>query len=107
MPLQHPQAVDPKPLSAVLQTTPSQYFPVLTADEQTLVFTALKPEGDEDLMTATFNGETWSPPVSLASNINTPENEGTASLSADGRTLVFTACQGRKGYRQLRFIREP
>ncbi len=96
--LQHPQAVDPKPLSSVLQTTPSQYFPVLTADEQTLVFTALKPEGDEDLMTATFNGETWSPPVSLAATINTPENEGTASLSADGHTLVFTACQGRKGF---------
>ncbi|WP_026261942.1 OmpA family protein [Spirosoma panaciterrae] len=96
--MQHPQAVDPKPLSSVLQTTPSQYFPVLTADEQTLVFTALKPEGDEDLMTATFNGETWSPPTSLAGSINTPENEGTASLSADGRTIVFTACQGRKGF---------
>lgn len=96
--VQHPQSVDPKPVSSVLQTTPSQYFPVLTADEQTLVFTALKPEGDEDLMTSTFNGETWSPPVSLASSINTPDNEGTASLSADGRMLVFTACQGRKGF---------
>ncbi|WP_460979701.1 OmpA family protein [Spirosoma knui] len=96
--LQRPQTVDPKPLSSVLQTTPSQYFPVLTADEQTLVFTALKPEGDEDLMTATFNGETWSPPTSLSPDINTPDNEGTASLSADGRTLVFTACQGRKGF---------
>ncbi|GAB3996398.1 hypothetical protein GCM10028807_38840 [Spirosoma daeguense] len=96
--IQHPQAVEPKPISSVLQTTPSQYFPVLTADEQTLVFTALKPEGDEDLMVATFNGEVWSPPVSLSPDINTPENEGTASLSADGRTLVFTACQGRKGF---------
>ncbi|AQG78668.1 flagellar motor protein MotB [Spirosoma montaniterrae] len=96
--LQHPQTVDPKPLSSVLQTTPSQYFPVLTADEQTLVFTVLKPEGDEDLMTASFNGETWSPPISLSPNINTPENEGTPSLSADGRMLVFTACQGRKGF---------
>ncbi len=96
--IQHPQAVDPKPLSSVLQTTPSQYFPVLTADEQTLVFTALKPEGDEDLMMSAFNGETWSPPTSLSSGINTPDNEGTASLSADGRTLVFTACQGRKGF---------
>lgn len=96
--VQHPQPVDPKPVSPVLNTTPSQYFPVLTADEQTLVFTALKPEGDEDLMVATFNGETWSPPVSLSPNINTPENEGTATLSADGRTLVFTACQGRKGF---------
>ncbi|WP_394355935.1 OmpA family protein [Spirosoma profusum] len=96
--MQHPQNVDPKPISSVLQTTPSQYFPVLTADEQTLVFTALKPEGDEDLMAATFNGEVWSPPVSLSPGINTPENEGTASLSADGRTIVFTACQGRKGF---------
>ncbi|QJD80192.1 OmpA family protein [Spirosoma rhododendri] len=94
----HPQPVEPKPVSPVLNTTPSQYFPVLTADEQTLVFTALKPEGDEDLMVATFNGESWSPPVSLSPNINTPDNEGTATLSADGRTLVFTACQGRKGF---------
>ncbi len=96
--LQHPQTVDPRPVSPVLQTTPSQYFPVLTADEQTLVFTALKPEGDEDLMIATFNGESWSPPVSLSPNVNTNGNEGTASLSADGRMLVFTACQGRRGF---------
>ncbi|WP_461138549.1 OmpA family protein [Spirosoma pomorum] len=94
----HPKTVDPRPLSSALQTTLSQYFPVLTADEQTLVFTALKPEGDEDLMVTTFNGETWTPPTSISSDINTPENEGTATLSADGRTLVFTACQGRKGY---------
>jgi outer membrane protein OmpA-like peptidoglycan-associated protein len=96
--LAHPKAVDPRPLSSVLQTTLSQYFPVLTPDEQTLVFTALKPEGDEDLLVTTFNGETWTPPTSISSDINTPENEGTATLSADGRTLVFTACQGRKGY---------
>ena len=96
--VQRPQPVDPKPLSAVLQTTPSQYFPVLTPDEQTLVFTALKPEGDEDLMVATYNGESWSPPVSLSPGINTADNEGTASLSADGRLIVFTACQGRKGF---------
>lgn len=94
---QRPQAVTPRPLSSALQTTPSQYFPVLTADEQTLVFTVLKPEGDEDLFTTTFNGETWQPPVSLSPNINTVDNEGTPSLSADGRTLVFAACQGRKG----------
>lgn len=96
--MMHPQAVTPRALSESLKTTPSQYFPVLTADEQTMVFTVLKPEGDEDLFTTTFNGETWQPPVSLSPNINTPDNEGTPSLSADGRTLVFTACQGRKGF---------
>jgi outer membrane protein OmpA-like peptidoglycan-associated protein len=94
----NPQPVSPRPVSASLNTTLSQYFPVLTADEQTLVFTALKPEGDEDLMTATFDGKTWSAPESLSPEINTPENEGTPTLSADGRTLVFTACQNRRGF---------
>ncbi len=96
--VQNPQAVTPKPVSESLQTTPSQYFPVLTADEQTMVFTVLKPEGDEDLYTSTFSGEGWTPPVSISDAINTRDNEGTPTLAADGRTLVFTACQGRKGF---------
>ena len=96
--IQNPQSVTPHPLSAALQTTLSQYFPVLTADEQTLVFTGLKAEGDEDLLMATFNGETWNTPTSLSPNINTPDNEGTPSLSADGRMLVFTACQNKRGF---------
>ncbi|MBC8153578.1 MAG: PD40 domain-containing protein [Bacteroidetes bacterium] len=96
--VQNPQLVTPKAVSESLQTTPSQYFPVLTADEQTIVFTVLKPEGDEDLFTSSFTGEGWAPPVSLSTEINTRDNEGTPSLSADGRTLVFTACQGRKGF---------
>lgn len=96
--VQNPQSVTPRPVSESLQTTPSQYFPVLTADEQTMVFTVLKPEGDEDLFTTSFIGEGWAPPVSLSTQINTRDNEGTPTLSADGRTLVFTACQGRKGF---------
>ncbi|WP_128546730.1 OmpA family protein [Larkinella soli] len=95
--VQNPLAVKPQALPATVQAFPSQYFPVLTADEQTLVYTVLKPEGDEDLMVSTYRGETWSPPESLSPAINTPDNEGTPSLSADGRTLVFTACQGRSG----------
>lgn len=95
--MQNPQSVTPRPVSPTLQTTLSQYFPVLTADEQTLVFTALKAEGDEDLQVSTFTGETWNAPVSISQSINTPDNEGTASLSADGRMLVYTACQNRAG----------
>lgn len=96
--VQNPLPVKPQPLPAVVQAFPSQYFPVLTADEQTLVFTVLKPEGDEDLVVTTYKGETWDTPESISSKINTPNNEGTPSLSADGRTLVFTACQGRTGF---------
>lgn len=122
--MQHPQPVQPQPLAGNLQTTRSQYFPVLTADEQTLVFTVLKPEGDEDLYVSTRSPNRsesstentiksnsylssradsladggWQTPVPLSTAINTSENEGTPSLSADGRTLIFTACQGRTGF---------
>ena len=94
----HPLPVNPKALSGNLKVGDSQYFPVLTADEQTIVFTVLKPDGDEDLMTATQTAEGgWQMPVPLSANINTAENEGTASLSADGRLVVFTACQSKRG----------
>ncbi|MGM9508479.1 OmpA family protein [Larkinella sp. GY13] len=96
--IQNPLPVKPQPLSPTVQAFPSQYFPVLTADEQTLVYTVLKPEGDEDLMVSTQKGETWSPPESISPLINSINNEGTPTLSADGRTLVFTVCQGRAGY---------
>ncbi|WP_310587777.1 OmpA family protein [Larkinella punicea] len=96
--IQNPLPVKPQPLAATVQAFPSQYFPVLTADEQTLVYTVLKPEGDEDLMVSTHKGETWSPPESISPLINSINNEGTPTLSADGRTLVFTVCQGRAGY---------
>ncbi|CCH00993.1 OmpA/MotB domain protein [Fibrella aestuarina BUZ 2] len=98
--LAHPVSVQPKPLAESLNVGQSQYFPVLTADEQTIVFTMLKPEGDEDLMTANQASEGgWQAPTPLSANISTPDNEGTATLSADGRLLVFTACQS-SGTRQ-------
>ena len=99
--VQNPVPVIPRLLSESLKIGDSQYFPVLTADEQTLVFTMLKPEGDEDLMVASWLPDGgWQTPVPLSANINTTDNEGTASLSADGRLLVFTACQSgrRQGF---------
>jgi outer membrane protein OmpA-like peptidoglycan-associated protein len=36
-------------------------------------------------------------PTSLSKNINTPLNEGTCTISADGRRLIFTSCSGRDG----------
>lgn len=79
-----------------------QYFPVLTADQQQMIFTArLGPtsEHDEDLMiTRRDDNGNWSIPAPLSPKINTRENEGTCTISADGRKLIFTACAGRKGY---------
>lgn len=72
-----------------------QYFPVLTADNETLIFTARSEDGDENLYTSKLINDTWSAPESISSNINTTDNEGTCSISADGRTLVFTSCDSK------------
>jgi Tol biopolymer transport system component len=42
------------------------------------------------------NGK-WTHPESISKNINTRLNEGTCTISADGRKLIFTSCTGRDG----------
>ena len=78
-----------------------QYFPVLTADEMQLIFTRRAGDGpndDEDLMISKKDEHgRWSIPTSISKNINTPLNEGTCTISADGRRLIFTSCSGRDG----------
>jgi outer membrane protein OmpA-like peptidoglycan-associated protein len=78
-----------------------QYFPVLTADQKQLIFTRRAGDGpndDEDLMVSKKDEQgRWMEPESISKNINTPLNEGTCSISADGRRLIFTSCSGRDG----------
>ncbi len=76
-----------------------QYLPVLTLDGQTLIFTGIKSEGqDEDIYQTTFDGTKWQTAESISAQINTPYNEGACTISADGRTLIFTACEGRRTF---------
>ncbi len=75
-----------------------QYFPVLTADNETLIFTARSDEGDENLYTSELKDGKWTEPTSISSKINSPFNEGTCSISADGHTLVFTSCDGKDSF---------
>ncbi len=90
-------------LSDTVNRFAMQYFPVLTADEQELFFTrrlvGIGGDDDEDLVVSRKdpNGR-WYSPVSISKNINSKFNEGTCTISADGRKLIFTSCTGRKGY---------
>lgn len=92
----------PKSLSDSVNRFVMQYFPVLTADEQELIFTrrlGMGQEDDEDLVVSKRKSDDdWSGPVSISKNINSQFNEGTCTISADGRQLIFTSCIGRKGY---------
>lgn len=78
-----------------------QYFPVLTIDNQTIVYTKRDGTGiqfDEDIVIAHKNGGVWDTAQGIAPTINSDFNEGACSISADGRTLIFTSCEGRSSY---------
>ena len=76
-----------------------QYFPSLDANGQ-LVFTARDKQwgGDEQILVTRDSMGSWVQPRMISSDINSDRNEGTASISADGRTLVFTGCNRPNGY---------
>ncbi|NOT76127.1 MAG: OmpA family protein [Cyclobacteriaceae bacterium] len=92
----------PHALSDTVNVAPMQYFPVLTADERELIFTRRlgpKDEDTEDLVVSRKDPKgKWMSPVSISPAINSPFNEGTCTISANGRQLIFTSCYGRKGY---------
>lgn len=90
-----------KALSDTVNSFQLQYFPVLTADEQQLIFTRRitdRNEDDEDMVISTKDSQgRWTSPTSLSAAINTRFNEGTCTISADGRQLIFTSCIGMNG----------
>ncbi len=92
-----PLIINPLELPKSVNKFQSQYFPVLTADRETLIYTG-NQDADENLYVTSVKDKTWTEPVSISEKINTTQNEGTATISADGRTIVFTSCGGRKGF---------
>src|SRR5690606_32664036 len=72
-----------------------QYFPTLSADEQYFIYTGRLGQDlshDEDIYVSTKGRQGWSSPQPVSENINTTRSEGAASISGDGKTIVFTAC---------------
>jgi outer membrane protein OmpA-like peptidoglycan-associated protein len=92
-----PLIFNPLELPKTVNKFQSQYFPVLTADRETLIYTG-NQDSDENLYVTSVKDKIWAEPISISDKINTNQNEGTATISADGRTLVFTSCGGRKGF---------
>ncbi|MEL6534954.1 MAG: OmpA family protein [Bacteroidota bacterium] len=95
----NPVPFEPIILPAVLNGFDLQYFPVLNVLQDQFIFTGRRtndPREDEDIYISRKTPDGWSEPESISPNINTPlQNEGTCTISADGRTLIFTSCQRR------------
>jgi len=98
--IKNPLPFNPQPLPTTINKLPLQYFPVLTADQQSIIFTGrrgITPQYDEDVYISTKNAQgAWQEPKLISPNITSEFNEGTCTISADGRTLIFTSCTGRR-----------
>ncbi len=98
--LQQSSPYQPEKLSPLINTRDNEYFPSLTVDGSMLVFTrqllhqpdTVRLKNQEDLYLAEWDSGAFTNIRKMAFPINTPGNEGTQSISQDGRLMVFTAC---------------
>ncbi|TDE17780.1 flagellar motor protein MotB [Dyadobacter psychrotolerans] len=96
--IKNPLPIKKRSLGDTINFLDAQYFPVLTADGETLIFTGLTDKKEENIYITHRQNKGWDVPEEISQAINTSNNEGTCSVSADGRTLVFTACNRQDGY---------
>jgi len=73
-----------------------QYLPAVTIDEASIYYTKRdQVSGDEDIVVSHKKEGEWQPAAPVSSRINSAFNEGACTVSADGRTMIFTSCNGR------------
>ncbi|MBC6427391.1 MAG: OmpA family protein [Ekhidna sp.] len=76
-----------------------QYLPTMTVDQETLIYTKRDfAADDEDIVVSHKSDGKWSKAASVSPKINTPLNEGASTVSADGRIMIFTACDRRDSF---------
>lgn len=89
-----PLAVKMVHLPEGINTPAIEYAPVLSGDEQTLIFTSSRSnntdiDDSDDLFIVQKEEKSWGTPVRMADIINTSGHEASASLSFDGLTLII------------------
>ena len=103
--IQQPVPFEPKNLGPAVNSADPEYYPCITADDATLIYTRrvkdpeLIPWGmQEDFMVSHRDAEgTWQAAKPIPT-VNTRQyNEGAGTLTPDGRFIVFTKCATEDG----------
>lgn len=104
----NPVPFNPVNLGPAINTPDIEFFPTLTADEQTLFFTKNRPRDqytictyckyEEDFYVSYKVNGKWSVAVPLGHPINTHGNEGAGTISPDGMMFIYTACERDDGF---------
>jgi outer membrane protein OmpA-like peptidoglycan-associated protein len=105
--VKNPVPFNPQNLGPAINDKNDQYWPSLSADEQTMVFTEKLPidstnpdvfrNRQEDFYFTTSKNGHWGQSMPAGFPLNTPQNEGAQSISADGKLMIFTGCNRKDG----------
>lgn len=106
--LKNPVPFEPINLGKNVNNQFDVYHPSITVDGNMIVYTRKEPVGrtgngklvfKEDLYYSKKEGDQWGRAVNFREPINTLNfNEGSSSISHDGKLLFFTACNREGGY---------
>lgn len=97
----NPTTFKPINLGPGINTADPEYFPTITVDGRTILFTRrIKDERvagsykrQEDFYISHLSDRNaWMTAQPMPPNVNTVNNEGAPTIAADGRTLIFVAC---------------
>lgn len=99
--MKNPVQFNPVNLGAGVNTADPEYFPTITVDGKTILFTRLVTDQrvqnpnkkQEDFFVSNLSARnSWEKAFPMPAAINTVQNEGAPTISADGRSLIFVAC---------------
>ena len=106
--VKNPVPFKPVNIGDSINTKNREYSPTLTADEQTFIFTVSRAKDkytnfqgskeEEDFYISIKNNNVWTKATKMRPPVNSHGNEGAGSISSDGKTLFFTACNRSDGY---------
>lgn len=106
--VKNPVPFNPQNMGAAINSKYDEYWPSLSADGQTMVFTVNLPidtsreetfrNRQEDFYYSEFVDGRWNQAQPVGAPLNTPGNEGAQAISADGKLMIFTGCNRQDGY---------
>ena len=103
--LKNPKNFNPINAGNGINTADPEYYPTITVDGKTLLFTRSIADNrvkgyqeQEDFFVSNLDKtNNWQNAIPMASNVNTINNEGAPTISADGKSLIFVACSDETG----------
>lgn len=104
--MKNPVPFNPVSVGNAINTSDDEYWPSITADGQTLMFTRQTNTGrgafgitsqQEDFYISYYSNNSWQKAFNAGYPLNTQQNEGAQTLSSNGNYMYFTACDRPAG----------